>query len=88
MNMHWVDWTVVVAIIIFITIVARSTKKYTKSVADFLAANRSAGRYILNVAGDMSGIGAITVLGLFEIYYNAGFPAAWQTIRAPPYRRE
>ena len=84
MNMHWIDWSIVVIVIAFITTVAYSTKKYTKSVADFLAANRSAGRYILNVSDDMSGIGAITVLGYFEIYYHAGFPAAWWGLMGLP----
>lgn len=84
MNMHWIDWTIVIIITTFVIIVAQSTKKYTKSVADFLAANRSAGRYILNVADDMSGIGAITVLGYFEIYYNAGFSAAWWGLMGLP----
>ena len=84
MSMHWIDWTIVVVVITLITVIARSTKKYTKSVADFLAANRSAGRYILNVAGDMTGIGAITVLGMFEIYYSAGFPAAWWSLMGLP----
>jgi len=84
MNMHWIDWMVVVATVAFITFIALITKKYTRSVADFLSANRTAGRYLLNVAGNMSGIGAITVVSYFEMYYTAGFTLIWWAMMSMP----
>ena len=39
------------------------TKRYVQSVADFLAANRCAGRYVVCVAQSMSGLGAAAVVG-------------------------
>jgi SSS family solute:Na+ symporter len=77
MNMHWIDWTIVGGLIFFITSVAIYTKRYTKGVADFLAAGRSARRYLLCVAGGMAGLGAITIVGRFESFYQAGFTAMW-----------
>ena len=44
-----------------------------RSVADFLAAGRSAGRYLLSVSQGVSGLGAITIVGLLEMNYVAGF---------------
>ncbi|WP_432800415.1 sodium:solute symporter family protein [Poriferisphaera sp. WC338] len=75
--MHWIDWTIVSALLIGIVVLAISTKKYTQSVADFLAANRCAGRYLLSISEGMAGLGAITVVAMFEMYYNAGFTGAW-----------
>ena len=54
MNMHWIDWSIIITFAAFIFVMAYSTKKYTRSVTDFLAANRCAGRYLLAVGdGDV-----------------------------------
>ena len=53
------------------------TLKYTKSVADFLAANRCAGRYMLSVASGIAMLGAIAFVGIWQMYYEAGFTAIW-----------
>jgi len=44
-----------------------------QGVADFLSASRSAGRYLLTIAGEMAGNGAISVVAMFELYYLSGF---------------
>ena len=58
-----------------IVALAVTTKKYTQSVADFLAANRCAGRYLLCVASGIAGMGAISIVAKFEMYWRAGFTA-------------
>ncbi len=75
--MHWIDWTILLGMTAVICVVAYQTRKYTRSVADFLAANRCAGKYVLGVADGIAGLGAITVVGFFEMYYKAGFSAVW-----------
>ncbi len=77
MNMHWIDWVIVFALLGGVTAVALATKKLMRGVADFLAAGRCAGRYLLSIAQGESGLGAITVLALFERGYTAGFTTAW-----------
>ena len=77
MNMHLVDWGILIGLLILMTWAAHYTKRYTRSVADFLVANRCAGRYILGVSDSMAGIGAITIVAWFEAYYNAGFSLGW-----------
>ena len=77
MNMHLVDWGILIGLLIIMTWAAHYTKRYTRSVADFLVANRCAGRYILGVSDSMAGIGAITIVAWFEAYYNAGFSLGW-----------
>ncbi len=84
MNMHWIDWLIISSLLAFITYVAIGTKKHTKSVADFLAANRCAKRYLLCVAGGMGSLGAISLVAMFELYYNTGFTAKWWGMMAIP----
>ena len=77
MNMHWVDWSIVGGLLVVLVYAAYGTKKYTRSVADFLAANRCGGRYVLGVAEGIAQYGAITVVMYFEAYYNSGFSFHW-----------
>jgi len=80
----WIDWTILVLLIGFITAVAISTKKYMQSVADFLSASRCAGKYLLGVADGISGLGAISIIALFEMNYKAGFTASWWKLMLLP----
>lgn len=82
--MHFIDWAIVGALVMTITGAAIYTKKYTESVSDFLAANRCARRYLLCVSGGMANLGAISIIGMFEMYYSAGFTAAWWTLMMTP----
>lgn len=63
--------------VVALRFVSLSTRRYMKGVADFLSANRSAGRYLLTIAMSMGGTGAISVVGMFEVYHRAGFPPVW-----------
>ena len=82
--MTWIDWTILALLIGFITAVALSTKQYMLSVADFLSANRCAGKYLLGVADGMSGLGAISIIAIFEMTYKAGFTASWWKLMLLP----
>jgi Na+/proline symporter len=78
------DWGIVAGSIILMTAICVSLSRFMQGVADFLAANRSAGRYLLTIAGGMSGVGAISVVALLEAYATAGFPPLWwQLVRYP-----
>ena len=77
MNLHWIDWLIVVSLLGFICVSAYMTKQYMRSVADFLSANRCAGKYLLGVADGIAGLGAISIVARFEMHYKAGFTAAW-----------
>ncbi len=84
MNLHWIDWLIVVGLLAVIIAAALYTRSLMQSVADFLAANRCAGRYMLCVAGGMSGLGAVSIVAMFEMYYQAGFTAAWWVLLMLP----
>ena len=69
MNLHWIDWTNVFGATAFFVIVAYTTKQYVKSTADFLAANRCAGRYLLTMSdGSVVDLGLITILASWQLY--------------------
>ncbi len=83
--MHLIDWSILVGMLIVISYVAYTTKKHTRSVADFLSANRCAGKYLLAVADGISCLGAISIVAMFELYFKAGFSAVWWATMLLPF---
>jgi len=84
MNMTWLDWSIVLGLVGFVAYVANGTKKYNRSVADFLAAGRCAGKYLLATSQGTAAIGAASVIAIFEIYTRAGFTYGfWYLICMP-----
>lgn len=77
MNLHAIDWLICLAMLALVVGMAARSRKYTRSVADFLAADRSGGRYLLCVSGGMAKMGAVAIIGYFEMYYEAGFTIIW-----------
>jgi Na+/proline symporter len=71
--MSWIDWCIVVVPLTFLLFVAFYSQKYVKSVVDFLAAGRVAGRYLLSVGDFMSTLSVITLIAGIEMYYQTGF---------------
>ena len=82
--MQLIDWMILAAVMMATTAVVLWTRKLTRSVADFMAANRCAGRYVLGVSEGAAMLGAITVVVFFEMHYNSGFgPAWWKLLQLP-----
>jgi solute:Na+ symporter, SSS family len=77
MNLTLIDWLIVIFTIAILFFGVRLSKKLVKSVADYLSAGRSAGRYMLTVSHGMAYVGAITIIGQWEMNYIAGFTLRW-----------
>ncbi len=77
MHMHWIDWAVVLIPLLITCWIGIKTQKYMKSVSDFMAAGRGAGRYLVCTAEMMAGIGLISVVANCEVTYKAGFAFEW-----------
>ena len=77
MNLGFLDWTIVFVSLALMILSVEAGRRVMRSVADFLAAGRSAGRYVLCVASGAAGIGAITVVGNLEMNLIAGFSMSW-----------
>ena len=75
--MTWIDWSIVVFVVVGMIMSVRISRTLMRSVADFLAANRSAGRYLISIASGVAGLGAITIVGNLEMNLIAGFSLAW-----------
>jgi solute:Na+ symporter, SSS family len=82
--MHWIDWLLVLCPLAIVAWVGIKTQKYVKGVSDFLSAGRVAGRYVVCVAGGEAGMGLISLVGIFEIYYNSGLAYSfWNHVAVP-----
>jgi SSS family solute:Na+ symporter len=80
MYLGWIDLAIVIFSVCVVTIAVYQTKKHTRSVAQFLAAERCARRYLLSVAQGMAFCGAVAVIALFEMFYKAGFTVIWWSV--------
>src|SRR5688572_30360192 len=82
--MHWFDWLLVVLPIGFVLVVALYTRRFVKSVADFLSAGRCAGRYLLANARGESDSGLANTMSKFEVVLVSGFVLNfWEKISIP-----
>ncbi|MDR1279608.1 MAG: sodium:solute symporter [Opitutaceae bacterium] len=77
MNLSLLDWSILGLSLVVLAAIAVWIRSYTKSVSDFLAANRSAGRYLLTLSEGMASFGVASLIANFEKFYQAGFAAFW-----------
>lgn len=76
-NVTVLDWVILLSCVVALRLFSYSTKKYMRSVADFLSANRLAGRYLLTISSAMGGIGVVSIVGGFEAIDQAGLAPQW-----------
>lgn len=77
MTMRIEDWLVMIVPILVVGWIGLKTRKYTRSVADFMAASRVAGRYLVATAQGEASYGATNVVAQFELFFVAGFTYGW-----------
>ncbi len=77
MNLTRIDWLIVAAFIAFVILSVAQSRRYMRSVADFLSAGRTGGRYLLSVSQGMCAIGSITIIGYWQQNYASGFVSRW-----------
>lgn len=75
--MGYIDWGIVALLLVAMLALVLYSRRYMRGVADYLVANRCAGRYLLTLSEGIAGLGAITIVGTFEITYQAGFVPIW-----------
>ena len=82
--MSWIDWIIMIVPMIFVIGMGFYSRKYIKGVADYLAAGRVAGRYVISVGDVAQGLAVITLIGYTEAHYKTGFAMAfWNSILMP-----
>lgn len=77
MNLSGLDWGIVIVVMGFIFFSVLTSRVFMRSVADYLSAGRTAGRYLISVSQSIAALGAITVVANFEMNFMAGFPMTW-----------
>lgn len=84
--MQILDWIIVSLMLAIVAGIAIYTRRFVKGVADFLAAGRVAGRYVVCVASGEAGLGLISIVTVWEMYYKSGFAVGWwNSIGVPIY---
>src|SRR5215212_1218648 len=82
--MHAVDWAIVAATLTLVVAVALYTRRFVKSVADFLAAGRCANRYLLANARGEADSGLANTMAKLEIVLVSGFVLNfWEKVSVP-----
>src|SRR5262245_7962864 len=82
--MQLIDWILVGVPIAAILGIGFYTRKFVKSVADFLAGGRCAGRYLLANARGESDAGLANTMSKFEIILVSGFVVNfWERVQIP-----
>lgn len=76
------DWGIIILFLGIIIGITWYAKRYMRSTADFLAANRLAGRYLLAVSSSFAG--AITLVAVWEMTYSTGLPPQWWAKMSAP----
>ena len=84
MHMTLIDWLIPLALVVVLAMVGISTRKYGRSVAGFLAANRCAGRYLIALADARASIGLITLAWFFQQNYDVGYTSVWWGLMEGP----
>ena len=77
MNLSFVDWFIVIIVLIGMIYSVSFTKGMMRSVTDFLSAGRTAGRYLICVSQGAAGLGAISIVSFLEVGYITGFSLQW-----------
>jgi len=84
MNMHPLDWAIVAGLLTVLVWAGLGTRRYSRSVAAFLAAERCGGRYLISVATGMAQLGVITLVWYFEQNYEVGYTSIWWPLLEGP----
>jgi SSS family solute:Na+ symporter len=80
--MQRLDWSILGLYVVGLAFLTLYTRRFVRSVADFLAASRLAGRYLLTVSTGFGG--AIAIIAIWEMLYVAGLPSQWWAMMGVP----
>ena len=84
MRMHWIDYAFILIPFFIVAVVSWHTRRYVKSVADFMSASRCAGRYLICASAGEAAFGAVSAVAIFERTYKVGFALSWWTALSIP----
>lgn len=75
--MHLIDWLIMALPLFICGSIALYARQYVRSVADFMAGGRAAGRYLICAARSEQGSGAVVYVATFQVILASGFTLSW-----------
>lgn len=75
--MHLADWLIMLLPLAVCACIAVYSRKFCRSVADFMAGGRNAGRFLICTARSEQGAGAVCFVSSFQVFMVAGFAMGW-----------
>ncbi len=75
--MHVIDWLIMILPLMVSLGIAVYSKRFVRSVADFMAGGRNAGRFLICTARSTQGSGAVVLVATFQMFAVAGFTMSW-----------
>ena len=83
-SMSWIDWLIVLIPVAFVYYMGIRSRRYVRSVADFLSAGRVCGRYVINVGDIANALSIIGIVSMLEVNYKSGFAITfWSSMIIP-----
>ncbi|MEN8127284.1 MAG: hypothetical protein ABFR90_05700 [Planctomycetota bacterium] len=83
MNFSGLDWMIFIGLFVLLTSMSFFLKRFAKGVAGFLVAGRNVGRYLGLETDSMAGLGAITILAMWQMNYKSGFVGQFWYLLTP-----
>lgn len=71
------DWLILVMPIAGLYYLLYRTRRYSRTVEDFLVGSRTGGRYLLTAADGMAGVGLISLIREGQRFYHSGWAFEW-----------
>ena len=82
--MNWYDYLIVLLPLAFVLYMGFYSRRYVRGVADFLAAGRICGRYVICIGDVANALAIITLASYVETHYKTGFAVTfWSRLIAP-----
>ena len=82
--MSWIDWLIVIIPVAFVIGIGLWSRRYVRSVADYLAAGRICGRYVISVGDIANALSIIGLVAYVEVQYKTGYALSfWNNIMLP-----
>ena len=82
--MHWIDWLIMTLPLFICGFIAIYTRRFVRSVADFMAGGRGAGRFLICTARSEQGSGAAVFVAAFQGFIVSGFTTRWWGVISTP----
>ncbi len=82
--MHTIDWLIMILPLLICGSIAIYSRRYVRSVADFMAGGRGAGRFLICAAKSEQGSGAVVFVAVFQVFIVSGFTLRWWGLLTAP----